>query len=59
MAVTRKTGARGLRSIVEAFMLDIMYSLPSIEGKKRLNITREVIRGDKKPEIEVLQKLTA
>jgi len=51
LAVSRKTGARGLRSIVEAFMIDLMYELPSIEGKKKITITREVICGGKKPEI--------
>lgn len=51
LAESRKTGARGLRSIVESFMIDLMYELPSIEGKKKITITREVINGNKKPEI--------
>jgi ATP-dependent Clp protease ATP-binding subunit ClpX len=51
LAEQRKTGARGLRSIVESFMIDLMYELPSIEGKKKITITREVINGSKKPEI--------
>ena len=51
LAVARKTGARGLRSIVEAFMIDLMFELPSMEGKKKITINREVIKGDKKPEI--------
>ena len=51
LAEQRKTGARGLRSIVESFMIDLMYELPSIDGKKKITITREVINGNKKPEI--------
>ena len=51
LAVSRKTGARGLRSIVESFMIDLMFELPSIEGKKKITITKEVINGEKKPEI--------
>ena len=51
LAVSRKTGARGLRSIVETFMIDLMFELPSMEGKKKITITREVINGNKKPEI--------
>ncbi len=50
-AVSRKTGARGLRSIVESFMIDLMFELPSIEGKKKIIISKDVINGDKKPEI--------
>ena len=34
-ALERKTGARGLRSIVEAVLLDTMYDLPSIENLKK------------------------
>ena len=51
LAVSRKTGARGLRSIVESFMIDLMFELPSMEGKKKITITKEVIKGEKKPEI--------
>lgn len=42
-AVERKTGARGLRSIVENIMLDIMFDLPSQTGMKECVITEEVI----------------
>lgn len=50
-AVERKTGARGLRSIVEDIMIDIMFDIPSMEGSKRVIITREVVEKSKKPEI--------
>lgn len=42
LAIARKTGARGLRSIVEKSMLDIMYDLPSQAGRKKVIITKEV-----------------
>jgi len=50
-ALLRKTGARGLRSIVESVMIDTMFEIPSIEGKKRVVITRSVIEKTEKPEI--------
>ena len=50
-AMDRKTGARGLRSIVESVMVDIMYELPSLEGSKKVTITRNVIENGTKPEI--------
>lgn len=51
LALERKTGARGLRSIVEKAMTEIMYELPSIEGQKKVIITREVIKDNNKPVI--------
>ncbi len=42
-AITRKIGARGLRAIVEEFMLDIMFQLPSREEVKEVVITRAVV----------------
>jgi len=57
-ATDRKTGARGLRAIVESVMVDIMYELPSIEGNKKVVITREVIENSSKPEV-VLNKKSA
>ncbi len=58
MALQRKTGARGLRSIVEAVMIDIMYDIPSIKGKKRVIITRDVIEKAEKP-VVIQDKKTA
>ncbi len=55
-AVDRKTGARGLRSIVEKVMLDIMFDIPSIEGEKEVRITKEVIEESAKPEITLVKK---
>ncbi|WP_319561641.1 ATP-dependent Clp protease ATP-binding subunit ClpX [Marispirochaeta sp.] len=55
-ALERKTGARGLRSIVENIMMDIMYDIPSIDGEKKVVITGDVIRGEEKPEILLNRK---
>ena len=52
-AILQKTGARGLRSIVEKMMIDIMYEIPSIEGTKEVIITKEVVEDLKKPEIHI------
>ena len=56
MAIKQKTGARGLRAIVEKLMTEIMFEIPSIKGAKRVLITREVVEKSCSPEIEFLQK---
>ena len=48
-AQTRKTGARGLRSILEEVMLDVMYDLPSLQGVKKCVITKDVIEKREQP----------
>jgi ATP-dependent Clp protease ATP-binding subunit ClpX len=48
-AQARKTGARGLRSILEEVMLDIMYDLPSLTNVKKCIINKEVIDGVQTP----------
>lgn len=48
-AIARKSGARGLRSIVEHALLDLMYELPSVNGLKRVIIDKNVITGKSKP----------
>jgi ATP-dependent Clp protease ATP-binding subunit ClpX len=45
-AKARKTGARGLRSIMEKLMLDPMFQLPEREGGKTYTVTEEVVRGE-------------
>jgi len=50
-AIVRKTGARGLRAIVEGAMLDLMYEIPSLPGKKKVVITKEVFSQGLKPVI--------
>jgi ATP-dependent Clp protease ATP-binding subunit ClpX len=49
-AKERKTGARGLRSILEDIMLDVMYELPEYKGKC-VTITKEVVEKTKQPEV--------
>lgn len=44
-ALSRKSGARGLRSVLEHAMLDIMYSVPFLDDIESCTITREVIQG--------------
>ncbi|WP_448566256.1 ATP-dependent protease ATP-binding subunit ClpX [Thalassotalea ganghwensis] len=48
-AMVRKTGARGLRSIVEGVLLDTMYELPSMENVSKVVIDETVIKGESKP----------
>lgn len=50
-AIERKTGARGLRSIIESIMLDIMYDLPSREDIKQCIITKESVLDEKPPKL--------
>ncbi len=50
--ITRKTGARGLRAIMETMMMETMYSIPSDETIKRCKITKEVVEGTGQPIIE-------
>ncbi len=48
-AIERKTGARGLRSIMENILLDTMYDLPGMEGVEEVVISKEVVDGQAKP----------
>lgn len=48
-AITRKTGARGLRSIMEGILLDTMFELPSFENVDEIVINKEVVEGRSKP----------
>ncbi len=50
-AMERKTGARGLRTILEHVLLDTMYELPSMENVSKVVIDESVINGDNKPYI--------
>ncbi len=44
-AIARKTGARGLRSIMEAILLEPMFELPGLDGVEAIVISREVVEG--------------
>ncbi|MHB1279977.1 MAG: ATP-dependent Clp protease ATP-binding subunit ClpX [Acidithiobacillus sp.] len=48
-ALTRKTGARGLRSILEQILLDTMYELPSMSGVKKVVVDPAVVESGTKP----------
>jgi len=48
-AIERKTGARGLRSILESILLDTMYELPGLKGVKEVVISPEVVEGKARP----------
>jgi ATP-dependent Clp protease ATP-binding subunit ClpX len=59
-AIERKTGARGLRSIVESLMMEVMYDIPSLKGAKKVTITERVVTQAEKPEVQLAgQKKTA
>ena len=48
-AMSRKTGARGLRSIVESILLDTMYDIPSVEGVVKAVVDESVVKGESSP----------
>ena len=50
LAIIRKTGARGLRSILEDIMLDIMFDLPKYKSKK-IVITKDVVLKTEEPKV--------
>lgn len=49
LAMERKTGARGLRSIMENVLLDSMYDIPSLHGVAKIVVDEPVIRGESEP----------
>ena len=55
LAYENKTGARGLRSIVEGKLRDIMFSLPDMEGLQRVTISEKVITKGAKPKLEFVK----
>src|SRR3989338_9096627 len=48
-AIARKSGARGLRSIVEHALLEVMYEIPSMVGLKQVVVDKNVIKNKMKP----------
>jgi len=55
-AIKQKTGARGLRAIVERLMTDIMFDIPSIIGDKQVIITHDTVEKSEPPEIIYLEQ---
>ncbi|TNE87312.1 MAG: ATP-dependent Clp protease ATP-binding subunit ClpX [Deltaproteobacteria bacterium] len=58
-AMDRRAGARGLRSVIEGVMLEVMYEVPSIEGISEVIITDAVVRGEGAPEYVTMQEVPA
>ncbi len=52
-AIERKTGARGLRSIIEEIMRDIMFEIPSTPNISKCRITKETVLDKKEPEVVI------
>ena len=48
-AIERKTGARGLRAILESVMLDVMYDIPTMTGVEKCVVNRDAVEGKSKP----------
>ena len=55
-AIRQKTGARGLRTIVEKMLMDIMFEVPDIEGKKSVKITKDVVLQKEKDVMKLINK---
>ena len=55
-ALDRKTGARGLRAIVENILLETMFEVPSKKNVKSVCVSKEAVNKDKQPEIAYLSK---
>ena len=55
-AIRQKTGARGLRTIVEKMLMDIMFEVPDIEGKKSVKITKDVVLQKEKDVMKLVQR---
>ena len=51
----KKAGARGLRSVMEEVLVDVMYDTPDIKDLERVTITADYIKGERKP-LYVLSK---
>mgnify|MGYP001276569284 FL=1 len=55
IAIEKKSGARALRSVMEDYLIDLMYKLPDMEGVERVVITREAIKDRKDPQFKTLK----
>jgi ATP-dependent Clp protease ATP-binding subunit ClpX len=55
-AFQRKSGARGLRAIMEQVMLEVMYEVPSVEGLSEVVITEQVVNGTGEPQYQTVQE---
>ena len=48
-AISKKTGARGLRSILESILLKTMFELPELDGVLKVTIDKSSVKGDTDP----------
>jgi len=55
IAIEKKSGARALRSVMEDYLMDLMYKLPDMEGVERVVITGEAIKDRKDPQFKTLK----
>ena len=55
IATEKKSGARALRSVMEDYLMDLMYKLPDMEGVERVVITGEAIKDRKDPQFKTLK----
>lgn len=56
LAIERNTGARGLRSIIETVMMDIMFEIPSRTDIARVTVTEETVKKQADPVLELIEK---
>ncbi|MFO8145006.1 MAG: ATP-dependent Clp protease ATP-binding subunit ClpX [Candidatus Syntrophosphaera sp.] len=59
IAIKQKAGARGLRSIMEKFMLRIMYDIPDLEKVRSCRITADVVKNSSDPEYEMVESISS
>ena len=57
-AIRQKTGARGLRTIVEKMLMDTMFEIPDIQGKKKFTVTKDFVLNQKPDDIKSLIEST-
>ena len=55
IAIEKKSGARALRSVMEDYLMDLMYKLPDMEGVERVIVTEEAIKDRKDPQFKTLK----
>ncbi len=56
-AIRQKTGARGLRTIVEKMLMDVMFEAPNIKGKKRFTVTKDIVQNKQADILSCVEKL--
>ena len=55
ISIEKNSGARALRSVMEDYLMDVMYKLPDMEGVERVLITGESIKNRKEPEFKTIK----